>query len=122
MAVPLELQGDSNATKRSLELLKKVGLKDRIHHYPSQLSGGEQQRVALARAFSNRPEILIADEPTGNLDAETGEKVVKLLFDLNKDEGTTLVIVTHDIELAQKTGHILKLKGGQIIENTKTAS
>ena len=122
VAVPLELQGDSNATKRSLELLKKVGLKDRIHHYPSQLSGGEQQRVALARAFSNRPEILIADEPTGNLDAETGEKVVKLLFDLNKDEGTTLVIVTHDIELAQKTGHILKLKGGQIIENTKTAS
>ena len=78
--------------------------------------------MALARAFSNRPEILIADEPTGNLDAETGEKVVKLLFDLNKDEGTTLVIVTHDIELAQKTGHILKLKGGQIIENTKTAS
>lgn len=121
VAVPLELQGDKNASKRALELLEKVGLKDRTHHYPSQLSGGEQQRVALARAFSNRPEILIADEPTGNLDADTGEKVVKLLFDLNKEEGTTLVIVTHDIELAQKTGHILKLKGGQIIENTKTA-
>ncbi|MGF1555442.1 ABC transporter ATP-binding protein [Paucihalobacter sp.] len=121
VAVPLELQGDKGATKRALELLEKVGLKDRTHHYPSQLSGGEQQRVALARAFSNRPEILIADEPTGNLDADTGEKVVKLLFDLNKEQGTTLVIVTHDIELAQKTGHILKLKGGQIIENTKTA-
>lgn len=121
VAVPLELQGDKNASKRALELLEKVGLKDRTHHYPSQLSGGEQQRVALARAFSNRPEILIADEPTGNLDAETGEKVVKLLFDLNKEEGTTLVIVTHDIELAQKTGHILKLKGGEIIENTKIA-
>jgi putative ABC transport system ATP-binding protein len=121
VAVPLELQGDKNAIKRSLELLEKVGLKDRTHHYPSQLSGGEQQRVALARAFSNRPEILIADEPTGNLDAETGEKVVKLLFDLNKEQGTTLVIVTHDIDLAQKTGHILKLKGGQIIENTKIA-
>lgn len=121
VAVPLELQGDKHATNRALELLEKVGLKDRTHHYPSQLSGGEQQRVALARAFSNRPEILIADEPTGNLDAETGEKVVKLLFDLNKEEGTTLVIVTHDIELAQKTGHILKLKGGQIIENTKIA-
>jgi putative ABC transport system ATP-binding protein len=121
VAVPLELQGDKNAIKRSLELLEKVGLKNRTHHYPSQLSGGEQQRVALARAFSNRPEILIADEPTGNLDAETGEKVVKLLFDLNKEQGTTLVIVTHDIDLAQKTGHILKLKGGQVIENTKIA-
>ena len=121
VAVPLELQGDKDATKRALELLEKVGLKDRTNHYPSQLSGGEQQRVALARAFSNRPEILIADEPTGNLDADTGEKVVKLLFDLNKEQGTTLVIVTHDIELAQKTGHILKLKGGQIIENIKIA-
>ncbi len=121
VAVPLELQGDKNATKYALELLGKVGLADRTHHYPSQLSGGEQQRVALARAFANKPAILIADEPTGNLDAETGEKVVNLLFDLNKELGTTLVIVTHDIELAQKTGHILKLKGGQIIENTKTA-
>lgn len=121
VAVPLELQGDKNATKYALELLGKVGLADRTHHYPSQLSGGEQQRVALARAFANKPAILIADEPTGNLDAETGEKVVNLLFDLNKELGTTLVIVTHDIELAQKTGHILKLKGGRIIENTFTA-
>lgn len=117
VAVPLELQGDKNALKTSKELLAKVGLGDRIHHYPSQLSGGEQQRVAVARAFSNRPSILFADEPTGNLDAETGEKVEELLFDLNKEAGTTLIIVTHDIELAKKTQHILRLKGGKIVEN-----
>lgn len=119
VAVPLELQGNKQATQKAVELLEKVGLGNRLHHYPSQLSGGEQQRVALARAFSNNPAILFADEPTGNLDAETGEKVVKLLFDLNKELGTTLVIVTHDMELAQKTKHILKLKGGSVIENTK---
>lgn len=119
VAVPLELMGDKKATKKATELLEKVGLLDRLQHYPSQLSGGEQQRVALARAFSNSPTILFADEPTGNLDAETGEKVVQLLFNLNKELGTTLVIVTHDIELAQKTNHILKLKGGSIVENTK---
>ncbi|HEY9221229.1 MAG TPA: ABC transporter ATP-binding protein [Lutibacter sp.] len=117
VAVPLELQGDKNAAKTGMELLEKVGLADRYHHYPSQLSGGEQQRVAVARAFSNKPAILFADEPTGNLDAETGEKVVELLFNLNKELGTTLVIVTHDIELAQKTQHILRLKGGKIVEN-----
>lgn len=117
VAVPLELQGDKNALKISKELLEKVGLGDRIHHYPSQLSGGEQQRVAVARAFSNRPSILFADEPTGNLDAETGEKVEELLFDLNKEAGTTLIIVTHDIELAKKTQHILRLKGGKIVED-----
>ncbi|MBZ9786692.1 ABC transporter ATP-binding protein [Psychroflexus sp. CAK57W] len=117
VAVPLELQGDKNASKISKDLLEKVGLGDRIHHYPSQLSGGEQQRVAVARAFSNRPSILFADEPTGNLDAETGEKVEALLFELNKEAGTTLVIVTHDIELANKTQHILRLKGGRIVEN-----
>ena len=119
VGVPLELQGDKKATKKAIELLEKVGLGDRLGHYPSQLSGGEQQRVALARAFSNNPTILFADEPTGNLDAETGEKVVNLLFNLNKELGTTLVIVTHDIELAQKTKHILKLKGGRVIENSK---
>tara|TARA_R110002051_G_scaffold209246_1_gene275120 strand:+ start:1135 stop:1821 length:687 start_codon:yes stop_codon:yes gene_type:complete len=117
VAVPLELRGDKNATKRAVELLGKVGLSDRIHHYPSQLSGGEQQRVALARAFCNNPSILFADEPTGNLDAETGEKVVQLLFELNKELGTTLVIVTHDLELAQKTQRILRLKGGRIMED-----
>lgn len=118
VAVPLELQGDKLANKKAKELLEKVGLDNRLHHYPSQLSGGEQQRVALARAFSNNPTILFADEPTGNLDAETGDKVIQLLFDLNKERGTTLVIVTHDIELAQKTNHILKLKSGSIVENT----
>jgi putative ABC transport system ATP-binding protein len=117
VSVPLELQGDKNASKISKGLLEKVGLGDRIHHYPSQLSGGEQQRVALSRAFSTKPSILFADEPTGNLDAETGEKVEELLFDLNKESGTTLIIVSHDIELANKTQHILRLKGGKIVEN-----
>jgi len=117
VAVPLELQGNKNAIALSKDLLGKVGLGDRTNHYPSQLSGGEQQRVALARAFSTKPDVLFADEPTGNLDAETGENVEKLLFDLNKASGTTLVIVTHDIELANKTQHILRLKGGRIVEN-----
>lgn len=120
VSVPLELQGAKNAEQQSKLLLEKVGLADRIHHYPSQLSGGEQQRVALARAFSNSPSILFADEPTGNLDEETGEKVIKLLFDLNKENGTTLVIITHDLELASRTQQILKLKGGKIITNELT--
>jgi putative ABC transport system ATP-binding protein len=98
-------------------LLDKVGLSDRGHHYPAQLSGGEQQRVSLARAFSNQPKILFADEPTGNLDAETAEKVVKLIFDLNKEAGTTLVLVTHDLELAAKTQRILRIKGGHLISD-----
>ena len=105
-----------------MELLDQVGLADRFHHYPSQLSGGEQQRVALARAFSNSPSILFADEPTGNLDEETGEKVIKLLFDLNKASNTTLVIVSHDLDLAHRTQQILRLKGGQIITNQPTAT
>lgn len=117
VSVPLELQGAPNAQKEAIELLQKVGLGNRQDHYPSQLSGGEQQRVALARAFSNKPEILFADEPTGNLDEETGEKVIKLLFDLNTEMGTTLVIVTHDLDLARLTQHILRLKGGKIIAN-----
>lgn len=121
VAVPLELRGDKNASTRAVELLGKVGLADRINHYPSQLSGGEQQRVALARAFCNNPSILFADEPTGNLDTETGEKVVQLLFELNKELGTTLVIVTHDLELAQKTQRILRLKGGRIMEDQTVA-
>ncbi|MDW5288556.1 ABC transporter ATP-binding protein [Formosa sp. PL04] len=122
VSVPLELQGAKNATEKSLELLEKVGLGGRVHHYPSQLSGGEQQRVALARAFANRPSILFADEPTGNLDEETGEKVIQLLFELNKENGTTLVIITHDLELANRTQHILKLKGGKIITNQSTTA
>ena len=120
VSVPLELQGAKNASKVAMDLLDKVGLADRFHHYPSQLSGGEQQRVALARAFSNKPSILFADEPTGNLDEETGEKVVKLLFELNKEAGTTLVIVTHDLDLANRTQQILRLKGGKILTNQRT--
>jgi putative ABC transport system ATP-binding protein len=118
--VPLELQGVKNASKIGKELLEKVGLSDRFHHYPSQLSGGEQQRVSLARAFSNRPSILFADEPTGNLDEETGENVIQLLFQLNKEAGTTLVIITHDLDLANRTQQILRLKGGKIMSNEKT--
>lgn len=118
--VPLELQGNSNAKSIGEELLEKVGLKDRMHHYPTQLSGGEQQRVAIARAFSNNPSILFADEPTGNLDEATGENVIQLLFDLNKQAGTTLVIITHDLELANRTQQILRLKGGKIVANDKT--
>ncbi|TKC01161.1 ABC transporter ATP-binding protein [Pedobacter cryotolerans] len=115
--VPLELRGEKNSKAFALDLLAKVGLADRADHYPVQLSGGEQQRVSLARAFSNKPALLFADEPTGNLDAETSEKIIKLLFDLNKDAGTTLVIVTHDLDLAARTNRIIKIKGGQIIAN-----
>ncbi|MBL7471428.1 ABC transporter ATP-binding protein [Robertkochia sediminum] len=117
VVVPLELQGVKNADATGRELLEKVGLGERMHHYPNQLSGGEQQRVALARAFSNKPQILFADEPTGNLDEATGEKVTELLFNLNKEAGTTLVIVTHDMELARMTDHMIRLKGGKLIEN-----
>jgi putative ABC transport system ATP-binding protein len=113
--VPLELRGEKNIRSQALDLLDKVGLSLRPHHYPSQLSGGEQQRVSLARAFSNKPRILFADEPTGNLDAETSEKVVKLIFDLNHEAGTTLVLVTHDLELAAKTQRILRIKGGALV-------
>jgi len=120
VSVPLELQGNKDAVKKSKVLLEKVGLGDRMHHYPSQLSGGEQQRVALARAFANAPSILFADEPTGNLDDDTGEKVIQLLFDLNKENGTTLVIITHDLELANRTQQILRLKGGKIVTNQLT--
>jgi len=119
--VPLELRGAKNIKVQAMDLLTKVGLADRSHHYPVQLSGGEQQRVSLARAFSNQPSILFADEPTGNLDAETSEKVIKLLFDLNKDFGTTLVIVTHDLELAAKTSRIIKIKGGTIVSDETPA-
>ena len=113
--VPLELRGEKNVKPRALDLLDKVGLADRGHHYPTQLSGGEQQRVSLARAFSNRPSILFADEPTGNLDADTSGKIVTLIFDLNKQAGTTLILVTHDLDLASKTGRIIRLKGGRVI-------
>lgn len=118
--VPLELRGEKNIKSTALDLLEKVGLSDRGHHYPAQLSGGEQQRVSMARAFSNKPRILFADEPTGNLDAETSENLVRLLFDLNEQAGTTLVLVTHDLELAAKTSRIIKLKGGRLVSDELT--
>lgn len=118
--VPLELLGKKNVKPIAVDLLQKVGLGDRMHHYASQLSGGEQQRVSIARAFANQPKILFADEPTGNLDQETGETIEKLIFNLNKELGTTLVLVTHDNELAQKTDRILHLKGGKLIKDTLT--
>ena len=118
--IPLELQGRAKgAVDKAKSLLSRVGLEGRFNHYPSQLSGGEQQRVSLARAFSNDPEILFADEPTGNLDEETGLVVQKLLFELNEEKNTTLVIVTHDMELANKTNRIIKLKGGKIISDAR---
>lgn len=116
--VPLELKKRRDAKQKALELLTKVGLVDRATHYPTQLSGGEQQRVSIARAFANEPKILFADEPTGNLDTETGEMIEKLIFDLNKEQGTTLVLVTHDLELAKKTNRIIHIKGGKIQEDT----
>ena len=117
--LPLELQGIKGADQEAVQLLPRVGLKDRMTHYPSQLSGGEQQRVALARAFINKPKILFADEPTGNLDGDTGSTVESLMFDLNKDFGTTLIIVTHNQELASRTGRIIKLRSGHIISDEK---
>lgn len=120
--VPMELRGEKLVKSRAIDLLQKVGLSDRGHHYPAQLSGGEQQRVSLARAFSNQPQILFADEPTGNLDAETSEKIIELIFNLNKEAGTTLILVTHDLDLANKTGRIVRLKGGRIISDDARVS
>jgi putative ABC transport system ATP-binding protein len=116
--VPAELRGASGVEKEAVRLLTRVGLGERLDHYPSQLSGGEQQRVALARAFINRPQILFADEPTGNLDAETSAKIVELLFELNRDAGTALVLVTHDPDLATRTQRTIRLRGGAVVEDT----
>lgn len=113
--VPLELQGNGEAHQRGVELLARVGLRDRLDHYPAQLSGGEQQRVGIARAFINRPKILFADEPTGNLDDDTATRVVESLFELNLTFGTALVLVTHNLELAQRAQRILRLKGGLLM-------
>jgi putative ABC transport system ATP-binding protein len=115
--VPLELRGDNSREKEATELLARVGLGDRLDHYPMQLSGGEQQRVALARAFINRPQILFCDEPTGNLDGDTAHAMVELIFGLNRERGTTLVLVTHDLELARRTQRILRLRGGHVISD-----
>lgn len=114
--VPLELKKKKDAKDKAFALLQQVGLGDRATHYPSQLSGGEQQRVSIARAFANEPKILFADEPTGNLDTETGEMIEDLIFNLNKALGTTLILVTHDIALAARTNRIIQIKGGKIQE------
>lgn len=119
--VPLELRGHKNAKPIAADLLEQVGLAARGHHYPAQLSGGEQQRISLARAFSNNPKVLFADEPSGNLDAETSEKIIDMIFNLNKRNGTTLILVTHDLELANRTGRIIKLKAGKILSDERTA-
>ncbi len=115
--VPAELRGLRFVRDEGVDLLHRVGLGERLSHYPVQLSGGEQQRVALARAFMNRPRILFADEPTGNLDSETGGLIIEQLFTLNAEQGTTLVLVTHDLELARRTGRIIRLKGGEVVED-----
>ena len=117
VVIPAELQGKNGAetNKRVKELLERVGLGSRMKHYPKQLSGGEQQRVAIARAFIHQPKILFADEPTGNLDEESSILIEDMLFEINKELGTTLVIVTHDNELAEKTEYLIKLKGGKLI-------
>ena len=108
------MHGTNRAERRARELLEVTGLGDRLDHYPAQLSGGEQQRVSLARAFINRPKMLFADEPTGNLDIETSDLVVELLFDLNHKAGTTLLLVTHDLELAGKAERVIRLRGGRV--------
>lgn len=116
--VPLELRGDANAGARGKELLARVGLADRGHHFPNQLSGGEQQRVAIARAFSNAPRILFADEPTGNLDGATGERIIGLLEELNRESGSTVILVTHDLTLAARTQRTIRLRDGIVVEDT----
>jgi putative ABC transport system ATP-binding protein len=123
--VPLELAGapgtSADLTARARDLLDRVGLGDRTDHYPQQLSGGEQQRVALARAFAGEPKILFADEPTGNLDGETGARIIDLIVRLNSESATTLVLVTHDLELARRAGRVIRLASGRIISDEKQA-
>ena len=119
--LPLELAGTSDARARAVAMLERVGLADRLAHRPQELSGGEQQRVAVARAFVSRPALLLADEPTGNLDGDTGLLVADLLFELNREQGTTLVLVTHDTELARRCSHQVRLAGGRLVETEQSA-
>lgn len=120
--VPLELRGERNVAGKAKDLLARVGLADRLDHYPSQLSGGEQQRVAIARAFITSPRILFADEPTGNLDEENASQVIDLLMGIHAEAGATLVLVTHNIELAQRTDRILQMKGGRLVQEQLVAA
>jgi putative ABC transport system ATP-binding protein len=120
--VPLDLRGDRSAQARASKLLARVGLADRVHHYPVRLSGGEQQRVAIARAFVNSPTVLFADEPTGNLDQATGLRIVELLEELNRDAGTTVVIVTHDMGLASHARRIIRLSDGLVVEDRERSA
>jgi putative ABC transport system ATP-binding protein len=119
--LPIELKGDPEAREKARKLLERVGLDERWHHYPNQLSGGEQQRVAIARAFATEAKILFADEPTGNLDTATGSKIIELLFDLNREFSTTLVLVTHDEKLAKKCDRTVRLVAGEIVSDEKNA-
>jgi putative ABC transport system ATP-binding protein len=119
--VPLELRGERGARERATELLVRVGLADRLHHFPTQLSGGEQQRVALARAFANAPRILFADEPTGNLDSETGARIVHLLETLNRESGATVILVTHDPALAARAERVITLSDGRVVSDVHTS-
>ena len=118
--VPLELRGETGATERASDLLQRVGLADRLHHFPTQLSGGEQQRVAIARAFANAPRILFADEPTGNLDSDTGAHIVELLEALNRESKTTIILVTHDHTLAKRAQRIIRLSDGRVVSDSDT--
>jgi putative ABC transport system ATP-binding protein len=118
VSVPLELRGDTDAAARARDLLGRVGLADRATHLPAQLSGGEQQRVAVARAFANRPRILFADEPTGNLDGVTGGRIIELIESLNRESGSTVILVTHDASLADRTDRIIRLADGRVIADT----
>ncbi len=120
--VPAEIRGENHARSRAGDLLKQVGLDGRLDHYPVQLSGGEQQRVAIARAFMNRPKILFADEPTGNLDADTAGEIIKLIFDLNATRGTTLLLVTHDRELSQQATRTIRLRGGKLVADSNDSA
>jgi putative ABC transport system ATP-binding protein len=118
--VPLELRGDDHVLERARDVLERVGLGDRLDHFPTQLSGGEQQRVAIARAFANQPRILFADEPTGNLDSETGGRIVELLETLNRESGSTVVLVTHDLTLARRSRRIIRLSDGAIVSDERS--
>ena len=120
--VPLELRGENHVTERASDVLRRVGLGDRLEHFPMQLSGGEQQRVAIARAFANRPRILFADEPTGNLDSDTGARIVELLESLNRESQSTVVLVTHDLGLARRARRIIRLSDGAVVSDAPTQS